>query len=241
VERGEQWTQPVSSDEIAAARRGEWQIVLTPSKPVPREWFPGLAGCDVLCLASGGGQQAPILAAAGATVTVLDFSPRQLAKDRLVAERDSLPMTLVEGDMADLSMFADQTFNLIVHPVANTYVPEIRPVWAEAFRVARRGGVLLTGFINPFNFIFDDFKPGGALEVKYALPYSELTSINAEERQRIMDAGDALQFSHTLTDQIAGQLEAGFLMAGFYEDYQPGHPLAWYAPTHIATRAFKPS
>jgi len=31
------------------------------------------------CLASGGGQQGPVLAAAGAHVTVFDNSPRQLA------------------------------------------------------------------------------------------------------------------------------------------------------------------
>ena len=65
---------------------GEWQIVLTPTKPIPRTWFPAdLHGVDVLCLASGGGQQGPVLAAAGATVTVFDNSPRQLAQDRAVA------------------------------------------------------------------------------------------------------------------------------------------------------------
>ncbi len=83
VEQGNRWTVPVSPAVIAAARTGEWQIVLTPTRPVPRDWFPALAGLDVLCLASGGGQQAPILAAAGANVTVLDNSPRQLGQDRL--------------------------------------------------------------------------------------------------------------------------------------------------------------
>ena len=79
--------------------------MLTNTKPVPRPWFSDLEGIDVLCLASGGGQQAPIFAAAGANVTVLDNSPRQLAQDRFVAERDSLDLKTVEGDMADLSMF----------------------------------------------------------------------------------------------------------------------------------------
>ena len=88
VEKGNQWTVPVSSETIVAARRGEWQIVLTPTIPVPQNWFPAnLKGCDVLCLASGGGQQSPILAAAGANVTVLDNSPGQLDRDRLVARR----------------------------------------------------------------------------------------------------------------------------------------------------------
>src|SRR5438093_2500911 len=90
VEKGNRWTVPVGPEAIAAARRGDWQVVLTPTKPVPRDWFPPLAGREVLCLASGGGQQAPLLAAAGASVTVLDNSPAQLAQDRLVAQRKGL-------------------------------------------------------------------------------------------------------------------------------------------------------
>lgn len=39
VERGNQWTLPVSPAVIAAARQGQWEIVLTPIKPVPRAWF----------------------------------------------------------------------------------------------------------------------------------------------------------------------------------------------------------
>ncbi len=86
VERGNPWTIPVDPEAIARARQGDWQIVLTPTKPVPADWFPPLAGLDVLCLASGGGQQGPILAAAGAKATVFDNSPKQLAQDRLVAD-----------------------------------------------------------------------------------------------------------------------------------------------------------
>ena len=90
VERGNRWTVPVGPEAIARARRGDWSIVLTPTKPVPADWFPPLAGLDVLCLAGGGGQQGPILAAAGARVTVFDNSPKQLAQDRLVADREGL-------------------------------------------------------------------------------------------------------------------------------------------------------
>src|ERR1700733_13652660 len=106
VETGNKWTVPVGSEVTVAARRGEWSLVLTPAKPVPRTWFPPLEGLDVLCLASGGGQQGPVLAAAGANVTVFDNPPRQLGQDRMVAERDGLTIDTVEGDMADLSRFA---------------------------------------------------------------------------------------------------------------------------------------
>jgi SAM-dependent methyltransferase len=241
VERGNTWTKPVGPECIEAARRGVWEVKLTEQKYAPREWFPELEGLDVLCLASGGGQQSPTLAAAGARVTVLDNSPRQLAQDRLVAEREGLDLKTVEGDMADLSMFADESFGLVFHPVSNLFVPDVRPVWREAFRVLRRGGVLLAGFLNPSLFIFGSETPEhDRLEVKYKLPYSDLTSLSTEERERLLPAGEPLEFSHTLEDQIGGQLAAGFHLTGFYEDHHIELRIAQFMPTYIATRAVKP-
>jgi SAM-dependent methyltransferase len=140
VERGNPWTVPVGPDVIARARQGDWQIILTPTKPVPADWFPPLASLEVLCLASGGGQQGPILAVAGAKVTVFDNSPGQLAQDRLVADREGLMMETIQGDMADLSVFPDGRFDLIVHPVSNVFAPDVKPVWREAYRVLRPEG-----------------------------------------------------------------------------------------------------
>ncbi len=244
VEDGDRWTIPVSSDAIQRARRGDWQIVLTPTKPVPRTWFPDLPGTTVLCLASGGGQQGPILAAAGAEVTVVDASPRQLQQDRLVAERDGLTLTTVEGDMADLSMFADASFDLIVHPCSNCFVPDIRPVWRECFRVLRTSGILLAGFTNPVRYIFDyEHMESGSLDVRHSIPYSDLTDLDEADRQRmILGKGQPLDFGHTLADQIGGQLDAGFVITRFYEDqYDEGESdlLSKYLPTFIATRAVK--
>jgi SAM-dependent methyltransferase len=244
VERGNEWTVPVSSEAVAAARQGQWGILLTPTKPVPRKWFPDLKGCDLLCLASGGGQQGPILAAAGANVTVLDNSPAQLAQDRFVAERDGLTIATVEGDMADLSMFSDESFDLIFHPVSNTFVPDVRPVWREAFRVLRRGGALLAGFTNPAVYLFDWELADrtGELQVKFKLPYSDVDNLPEEEVQRYLEEKEPFEFSHTLEDQIGGQLDAGFLLAGLFEDSfgeEMGDPLAEYLPMFIATRAVK--
>jgi SAM-dependent methyltransferase len=241
VELGNRWTVPVGPEVTAAARQGEWQIFLTPTRPVPRSWFPSLPGCDVLCLASGGGQQGPILAAAGARVTVLDNSPRQLDQDRLVAERDGLAIATVEGDMADLSAFAPGSFDLVVHPVSNTFVPEVRPVWRQVHRVLRPGGALLAGFCNPVVYLFDSrLWDRGVLKVRYRLPYSDLESLSAQERDARGD--EPLEWSHTLEDQIGGQLDAGLLLAGFYEDGagEDDNPLDRYMPTFVGTRAVKP-
>ena len=245
VERGSRWTQPVSRAVIEAARQGDWSLVLTPHKPVPQTWYPTQGGhtfddCDVLCLASGGGQQGPVLAAAGARVTVFDNSAQQLTQDRLVAQRDGLTLHTVQGDMADLSYFADGTFDLIFHPCSNLFVPDVLPVWQEAYRVLRNGGTLLAGFCNPVSYIFDQqLADKGILEVKYRLPYSDLTSLTADQRQFYIDDLQPMEFGHTLKDQIGGQIDAGFAIIGFYEDSWPGTALAKYMPTYIATRAKK--
>jgi ubiquinone/menaquinone biosynthesis C-methylase UbiE len=243
VEYHNPWTIPVSEETVQAARRGQWEIILTPTKPVPKDWFPDLKGLAVLCLASGGGQQGPILAAAGAHITVLDNSPSQLAQDRLVAERDALDITTVEGDMADLSMFPDESFGLIIHPVSNCFAPDIRTVWAEAFRVLRHGGAMLSGFANPVRYLFDqELESTGILQVKYTLPYSDIESLTEEEKQAYIEQGEPFEFSHTLDEQIGGQLDAGFLIAGFYEDTYEGPEdiLSKHMPTFLATRAVKP-
>jgi len=242
VESGNPWTLPVGPEVIQAARRGEWEVLLTETKPVPRAWFPEMAGADVLCLASGGGQQAPTFAAAGASVTVLDNSPRQLAQDRFVADREGLDIETLQGDMRDLSAFADGSFDLVFHPVSNLFVPEVGPVWNEAFRVLRSGGALLAGFLNPVVYVFDLelADDTGEVRVRYELPYADADSKTEEEVRRQMERGEPLEFSHTLEEQIGGQIEAGFLISGFYEDRHRDDPIAAYMPTYVATRATRP-
>ncbi|MBM3316932.1 MAG: MGMT family protein [Candidatus Eisenbacteria bacterium] len=238
VARRNRWTIPVDAGAIARARRGDWQILLTPTLPVPRSWFPPLHGARVLCLASGGGQQGPILAAAGARVTVYDNSPKQLAQDRRVARREGLELAAIRGDMADLGRFADGAFDLVVHPIANVFAPDLRPVWREAHRVLRPGGELLAGFTCPIVYLFDqDDYDRGRLTVRHRLPYADVRDLPADAlRERLRDRRP-LEFSHTLTEQIAGQLEAGFVLTGFYEDIEPEDPLSRYTPIHAATRA----
>jgi SAM-dependent methyltransferase len=244
VDRGSEWTRPVTSSEIAAAKAGQWKIMLTPTKHVPNNWLPALRGVDVLCLAAGGGQQ-PVLAAAGANVTVFDNSARQLQQDRSVAYRDNLSIYTVQGDMADLRLFQDEAFDIIVHPVSNVFVPDVIPVWKESFRVLRKGGVLLAGFNNPVVHLidYDHFAETGRIEVKHALPYSDLETLSPEDKNRYETEGIPLEFGHTLEDQIGGQISAGFVITGFYEDRDrdnSDNPLKTYTAMYVATRALKP-
>ncbi|NUQ86595.1 MAG: class I SAM-dependent methyltransferase [Anaerolineales bacterium] len=241
VEGGEnRWTQPVSHEIIEKAREGEFSILLTENIPVPHRWFPPLKGTNVLCLASGGGQQGPILAAVGANVTVFDNSPAQLKQDQLVAEREALSLKTVEGDAADLSMFADETLDLVFNPVSTAFMPDVRAVWKECHRVLRHGGVLMTGMMNPVHYIFDLYKADeGILEVAHSIPYSDLTSLSNEELDEWLEKGLPLEFGHSLTDLLGGQLDAGFVITDLYEDYMLESPLSKHHPNYIATRAVK--
>ena len=238
-----EWSVPVSSEEIERARRGEWEIILTPIKPVPREWFGDVRGKDILCLASGGGQQVPILAAAGANVTSFDNSAKQLEKDRFVAERENLEIRTEQGDAADLSRCADESFDLIFHPCSNCFMAELQPIWNECYRVLRPQGVLLSGFNHPFVYCFDRNaeEEKGVLEFRHKIPYSDSACLTEEELAKILDAGEPLEFSHTLDEQIGGQIEAGFLIGGFYEDWwtDEARILNKYIPTFVATKAIK--
>jgi SAM-dependent methyltransferase len=243
VENGISWSVPVGSEAIEKARAGEWEIILTPQKSVPRAWFGDVRGRDVLCLASGGGQQAPILAAAGARVTSFDNSAKQLEQDRFVAQRDHLEIRLEKGDAADLSRFAEESFDLIFHPCSNCFIPRLEPVWRECFRVLRRGGRLLVGFTKPEVFIFDRKaeETEGVLRVRYSLPYSDSESLTIAEREEIIRGGEPLEFSHTLEEQIGGLLAEGFIISGFYEDYWGNDEIAYdrHFPAFVALKAEK--
>lgn len=240
---GGPWSQPVSSAVIADAKRGSWHVRLTPG-PLPADWLLDVAGKRVLCLASAGGQQAPVLAAAGADVTVFDLSREQLAKDAMVAERDGLSLNLVQGDMRDLSCFADQSFDLVFHPISNQYVPVIEPIWEECYRVLRHGGALLASFFNPAVFIADRdpaYAAEGVIRPRYQVPYSDLSDLDqaalADKQQR----RQPMLFGHSLASQIGGQLAAGFVLAGFIEEmHTPARfEIEKFMPSFIATRSLK--
>ena len=229
VENGWEWGVPISQEQFSAAVSGDWQMLLTPVKPVPREWFPPLRGTKVLGLASGGGQQMPIFAAQGAECTVLDYSERQLESERMVAAREGYAIEIVRADMTKPLPFPDASFDLIFHPVSNCYIEDVQHVWDECFRILRPGGLLMAGLDNGFNFLFGDEDDQ---EIRYSLPFNPLRDPKLMEELRQSDSG--VQFSHTLEEQIRGQIRAGFRLLDLYEDtngsgflHEHGVPTFW--------------
>ncbi|HML49046.1 MAG TPA: methyltransferase domain-containing protein [Clostridia bacterium] len=234
VEQGWEWGIPIDHETYVRALNGDWQMLLTPTHPVPRAWYPKLKGCDVLGLASGGGQQMPIFAACGANCTVLDYSPKQLESERMVSEREGYSIRILRGDMSKPLPFADASFDLIFHPVSNCYIEAVEPVWRECYRILRPGGILLAGLDNGMNFLMDESEE----RLVYKLPFNPLKdeALRAECLQR----GDGMQFSHTLDEQMGGQLRAGFVLTDLYEDLNGyGRLHEMNIPCFVATRAVK--
>ena len=235
IREGWEWGKPISHEVYEKAVNSEWDVYLTPTKTVPHEWFGSLKGKKILGLASGGGQQMPIFSALGANCTVLDYSPLQLESERLVAEREGYDIRIIHGDMTKPLPFADEEFDLIFHPVSNCYVEDVHSIWKECFRVLKPGGYLLSGTDHYVNYIVDAEEK----QIINELPFNPLRN---PEQMKQLEADDAgVQFSHSLEEQIGGQLEAGFMLLALYEDTNgEGRLHELHIPTFLAMRSRKP-
>ena len=242
VEAGWEWGIPITREVFANAQNGKWDVLLTPTRPVPHEWFAPfiknnrLDNVRLLGLASGGGQQMPVFAALGADCTVLDISEKQLENDRMVASRERYEINIVRADMTLRLPFDDNAFDIIFHPVSNCYVEDVHHVWRECFRVLRPGGILLSGLDNGFNFLFDDWKEPRV--ITQTLPFNPLK--NPAQRGD-KEPHRSYQFSHTFDEQIGGQLKAGFTITAAYEDFNNDpDSISNGIPAYWVTRAVKP-
>ncbi len=234
VEEGWEWGVPISHEKFIEAYNGKWSMVLTPTKSVPEDWYPNLKGKNVLGLASGGGQQMPIFAALGAECTVLDFSEKQINSELSIAEREGYKINAIRADMTKPLPFESDSFDLIFHPVSNCYIEDVMHVWKECYRILKKGGRIMAGLDNGINFLYGENEK----EVKYRLPFNPLKDSELLKFCEEQDFG--IQFSHTLEEQIRGQLKVGFKILDLYEDTNGTGLLHEYGvPTFWATLAVK--
>lgn len=234
VEEGWEWGKPISHEIFEKAKNNDWSVVLTPTKTVPKEWFCKMNNAEVLGLASGGGQQIPIFVALGANCTVLDYSERQLLSEKEVSIRENYDIKIIRADMTKPLPFEDESFDLIFHPVSNSYIEDVLPVWKECYRVLRKDGILLSGLDNGINYIFNDDET----KLIYKLPFNPLK--NKEQYDDSIKNDWGIQFSHTIEEQIGGQLQAGFIITDIYQDTNGiGKLHEFNVPCFYATRAIK--
>ncbi len=207
------WSNCATAEQIEAAKNGELELTLGISKPVPKEWIADITGKKVLCLAGAGGLQAPLLASAGAIVTVIDISKKMLEKDIYMAQKCNLEIQIEHGNMTDLSRFENETFDYIINPASLFYVPNVHPVFKECYRVLKREGTLILAAPNPIAYVCDfaDDENGGYYKAVNRMPYSSVERPNQ---------GDWIEFGHTMADYIGGQIACGFVITGYTEDQQ---------------------
>jgi ubiquinone/menaquinone biosynthesis C-methylase UbiE len=179
-----------------------------------RGWLPGsVAGLNVLCLASGGGWQAILYAAAGAHVTVVDLSPEMLRLDEREARRRHLDLRIVEASMDDLPLEA-ASFDIVHQPVSTCYVPKIAEVYAEVARVLRHGGLYITQHKQPtsLQIVERDEQDRYVVGVEY---YHDDPLPEVKDRS-YREAG-AREYLHRWEDLVGGLCRAGFVIEDLSE------------------------
>jgi SAM-dependent methyltransferase len=180
-----------------------------------RGWLPAsVQGLKVLCLASGGGWQAILYAAAGADVTVVDLSPSMLALDERESRRRGLTVRTVQRSMEDLSVFDDGTFDLVHQPVSTCYAPRIEDVYREVARVLRDGGLYISQHKQPTSLqvVERDARDRYVIGVKY---YHEGPLPPVADRS--YREGGAVEYLHRWHELVGGLCRAGFMLEDLVE------------------------
>ena len=220
------WSACATAEDMQKAREGQLKLKFF-DRDVPPEWLCDIKGKKVLCLAGAGGLQAPLLACAGAEVTVIDISEKMLKKDKEIADREKLHIQIEKGNLCDLSRFADASFDYILNPPSLMYVSDVKPVFRECYRVLKDGGVFMMMAPNPLNYVCDfvEDEKGGYYKAVNRMPYC---STDFEP------SSEWIEYGHTMEEYIGGQIECGFLISGYVECQ-----LEDITELHFMTRAIK--
>lgn len=135
---------------------------------------------------------------------------KMLAKDRKIAKEEQLNITIEKGNMCDLSRFSDGSFDYILNPTSLMYVPDVRPVFKECYRVLKNGGRFIMMAPSPINYLCDyvEAENGGYYKAVNRMPYcsADFDSKNSW-----------VEYGHTMEDYLGGQIESGFVIDGYSE------------------------
>ena len=218
------WTRAVGEDELKEAREGRVKIRILPNEELPLSWLSEIKG-KTLALASGGGQEGPLLAAMGSSVIVTDISDAQLERDREVASKYHLDLKCMQCDLGLPFPFEDNSFDSIINPISINFTPNAKHVWKECSRVLKKGGVLITAFANPVMYIFDvPSLAKGKMKIKYTLPFDADKAYTDKQKKKIQKDGETMEYSHTLNTLLGDLCKSGFIIKDLMtggSDFEP--------------------
>ena len=226
VRQGKLYTVPwmdLDRDVLNAFVAGKIQQMPTTNGFLyPRQAFQDAAGKKVLCLASGGGQQSAVYGLLGAEVTVLDLCAGQLESDQLAARHHGYSVRTIQGDMRDLSIFADDSFDRVHQSISIVFVPDVRQVYRQVARVLRPGGMYFVGHGNPTTDATSLEGPNNGWDgigYRIAEPYIGGAVRRRPDGSESMTEGEPTgEYRHLLSDIFNGLIEAGLRICGVYED-----------------------
>lgn len=209
------WNQLADSDSLFARVATDEECRKPMQSLDGRGWLPeSVAGLNVLCLASGGGWQSILYAAAGANVTVVDLSESMLRLDTREAKRRRFRVQTVHTSMDDLSMFADESFDIVHQPVSSCYVPDLKPVYAGIARVLRSHGLYISQHKQPVSLQISHRSERQQFVI--GVEYYHEGPLPQQQDTAYRESG-ATEYLHRL-DQIVGDLcLAGFVIEDLRE------------------------
>lgn len=238
------------NDDVAKYNKARWEELakygVEHSKPfldldessahqfvVPYNIMGNVQGKSVLCLAGGGGQQSVAFGLLGASVSVLDISETQLAQDRQALEHYGLQAQLEQGDMRNLSVFEDNSFDVVWNAYSINFVPDVAPVFDEVCRVIRPDGLYCLGWGNPFLVAMEesDWTEKG-YPIKRIYADAEIIFDDDDQYWDVTDADGNVhyvpnprEFNHTLSTVTSGLIQRQFQLLGIWES-DIGDPVA---------------
>jgi ubiquinone/menaquinone biosynthesis C-methylase UbiE len=214
-----------------------------------------LDGARVLGLAAGGGWDPVIFAKLGAQTTVFDISPTQLKTVRDLAARQRVKVRLVRGNMKDLSVFKDGSFDVVWHCHSLVFVDDARRVLREVGRVLAPGGTYLLSTMHPTTLrLYGTYKDGGwRPKITYfedkPVPYVDEWGMTWTLGNKKLVA-PTIEFGHRFETIVNGMAAAGMVVDGIWEfspgddedEVQPGSDahLDTLFPAFIEVRGRKP-
>lgn len=214
----------------------------------PCGWLPdGVAGKRLLCLAAGGARHSVLYAAAGAVVTVVDFSPEMLALDRQQAEKRGVPVTVVEASMDDLSTLAAASFDIVIQPVSTCYVPDVVAVYREVARITAPGGLYISQHKQPASLQADAAPVAQGYVVN--TPYYHAGPLAPLLRESEHREAGTIEFLHRWTELLGGLCHSGFVIEDVSEPHHENAKAApgtfghrsWFIPPYVAIKARRTS
>ncbi|MCY2975681.1 MAG: class I SAM-dependent methyltransferase [Planctomycetota bacterium] len=170
----------------------------------------------VLCLAAGGGTHGPLLAMAGAMVTVVDLSAKQLQIDQAVANQLGVSLKTIQASIDNLSLLATKSFDIVIQPVSMCYISDITRVYQEVARVLRAQGLYIAQHKQTAAMQADiHWREGFGYVIAKPIEDGQIAP-EVSDRSAFREQGTT-EYIHSMGTLLGGLCQSGFVIEDFSE------------------------